>query len=111
MVEKKCTDRTDDKTLIFAEEATKAMNQMYSLIRKILAGRCGEENVDIIIEEFVSGKYTHDRPFMAEDVKRLLGDCVRTDVPEEVYELMKLYRMEIGRNRPGVEYVPLSPKH
>ena len=48
---------------------------------------------------------------MAEDVKRLLGDCVRTDVPEEVYELMKLYRMEIGRNRPGVEYVPLSPKH
>jgi len=33
---------------------------------------------------------------------------VQTDVPEEVYELMKLYRMEVGRSRPGVEYVPLS---
>jgi len=45
---------------------------------------------------------------MAEDVKELLGDCVSTDVPEEVYELMKLYRMEIGGRRPGVENVPLS---
>jgi hypothetical protein len=45
---------------------------------------------------------------MAEDARDILEDCVKTEVPEEVYELMKLYRMEIGRNRPGVEYVPLS---
>jgi hypothetical protein len=45
---------------------------------------------------------------MADDVKELLGGCVSTNVPEEVYELMKLYRMEIGGRRPGVENVPLS---
>jgi ClpP class serine protease len=108
VVGKKKIDKTDDKTLIYAEEAHKAMDQMKVLLKKILQGKCGEEQMDIIIEEFVSGKYTHDRPFMAEDARALLGECIKTDVPAEVYELMKLYRMEIGRNRPGVEYVPLS---
>jgi ClpP class serine protease len=110
IVEKKNKNRIDDKTLIYAEEAAKAMEQMKVLIQKILVGKCGENNIDTITEEFVSGKYTHDRPFMADDVRAILGECVRTDVPEEVYELMKLYRMEVGRNRPGVEYVPLSRK-
>lgn len=110
IVEKKNKNRIDDKTLIYAEEAAKAMEQMKVLIRKILVGKCGENNIDTITEEFVSGKYTHDRPFMADDVRAILGECVRTDVPAEVYDLMRLYRMEVGRNRPGVEYVPLSRK-
>ncbi|OPY50210.1 MAG: dihydroxynaphthoic acid synthetase [Methanosaeta sp. PtaU1.Bin060] len=108
IVGKKKIDEMDDKTLIYAEEAQKAMDQMKVLLRKILQGKCGEEQMETVIEEFVSGKYTHDRPFLAEDARALLGECIQTDVPEEVYELMKLYRMEIGRNRPGVEYVPLS---
>jgi ClpP class serine protease len=108
IVEKKKIDEIDDKTLIYAEEARKAMDQMKVLLRKILAGKCGEDRMDILTEEFVSGKYTHDRPFMAEEAQALLGECVRTDVPDEVFELMKLYRMEVGRSRPGVEYVPLS---
>jgi ClpP class serine protease len=107
-VQKKSIDEIDDKTLVFAEEADKALKQMEELVRKIMQGRCGGDNITKIIEDFVSGKYTHDRPFMAEDVKELLGGCVSTDVPEEVYELMKLYRMEIGGRRPGVENVPLS---
>jgi ClpP class serine protease len=111
IVEKKNKNRIDDKTLIYAEEAAKAMAQMKDLLKKILAGKCGEGNIDIISEEFVSGKYTHDRPFMADDVRAILGECVKTDVPAEVYDLMRLYRMEVGRNRPGVEYVPLSRKN
>ena len=107
-VKKKCVDEIDDKTLVFAEEAEKALKQMNDLVRKIMVNRCGGDKIERIIEDFVSGKFTHDRPFMAEDVKELLGDCVSTDVPEEVYELMKLYRMEIGGRRPGVENVPLS---
>ncbi len=110
MVEKKNKNRIDDKTLIYAEEAAKAMEQMRLLLRRILGGKCGEEHLETIIEEFVSGKYTHDHPFMAEDLRALLGECVQIDMPEEVYELMKLYRMEVGRNRPGVEYVPLARK-
>jgi ClpP class serine protease len=107
VVGKKKIDEIDDKTLIYAEEARKAMNQMRNLLKKILDGKCGGEKMEDIIEEFVSGKYTHDHPFMAEQAQSLLGECVETNVPEEVYALMDLYRMEAGRSRPGVEYVPL----
>jgi len=107
---KKKIDEMDDKTLIYAEEAKKAMSQMRELLKKILEGKCGGEKLDIIIDEFVSGKYTHDHPFMAEQAQSLLGECVETAVPAEVYALMDLYRMEAGRSRPGVEYVPLM-KH
>ena len=107
VVGKKKIDEIDDRTLIFAEEARKAMNQMRNLLKKILDGKCGGEKMEGIIEEFVSGKYTHDHPFMAEQAQSLLGECVETNVPEEVYALMDLYRMEAGRSRPGVEYVPL----
>ncbi|VVB71513.1 Serine dehydrogenase proteinase [uncultured archaeon] len=110
VVSKKKVDEIDDKTLIYAEEARKALDQMKALLKKILEGKCGGDKLETIIEEFVSGKYTHDRPFMGDEAKALLGDCVQTDVPEEVYELMDLYRMEAGRSRPGVEYVPLM-KH
>jgi len=110
VVSKKKIDEIDDKTLIYAEEAKKAMSQMRRLIGDILDGKCDKEKQDAIIEEFVSGKYTHDRPFMAEQARSLLGDCVETDVPEEVYSLMDLYRMEAGRSRPGVEYVPLMKR-
>ncbi|NPV62705.1 MAG: hypothetical protein HPY61_08760 [Methanotrichaceae archaeon] len=111
VVEKKKTDETDDKTLVYAEEARKALEQMKALLARILDGKCGKDRLDVIIEEFVSGKYTHDHPFMAEEARYLLGDCVKTEVPEEVYELMNLYRMEVGRGRPGVEYVPLTRKN
>jgi ClpP class serine protease len=110
VAKKKKIDEMDDKTLIYAEEAKKAMNQMKGLIKDILDGKCSEDKQNDIIEEFVSGKYTHDRPFMAEQARSLLGDCVETDVPEEVYSLMDLYRMEAGRSRPGVEYVPLMKR-
>jgi len=107
VVGKKKIDEIDDRTLIFAEEARKAMSQMRNLLKKIMDGKCDGEKMEGIIEEFVSGKYTHDHPFMAEQAQSLLGECVQTDVPEEVYALMDLYRMEAVRSRPGVEYVPL----
>jgi len=110
VVGKKKTDEIDDKTLIYAEEAKKAMQQMKELLAKILEGKCGNDRLATIAEEFVSGKYTHDHPFMAEEARALLGECVQTDVPEEVYALMDLYRMETSRNRPGVEYVPLMKR-
>jgi len=108
VVQKKKIDEMDDKTIVYAEEAQKAITQVRGLLKKILEGKCSEGRMDNIIEEFVSGKYTHDHPFMADDAQKLLGECVTTDVPQEVYDLMKLFRMEIGRRRPGVEYVPLS---
>jgi ClpP class serine protease len=110
LMEKKKIDEVDDKTIILADQAEKALSQIERLVRTILDGKCDGENADVIVEEFVSGKYTHDHPFLAEDATKLLGDCVKTDVPGEVYDLMKLYRMEVARRRPGVEYVPVTGK-
>ena len=110
LLEKKKIDEVDDKTIILADQAEKALSQIEALVRNILDGKCDGKKADVIVEEFVSGKYTHDHPFLAEDAKRLLGECVNTDVPGEVYDLMKLYRMEVARRRPGVEYVPVTGK-
>ncbi|MGB3943728.1 MAG: hypothetical protein WBK88_02920 [Methanothrix sp.] len=110
LMEKKKIDEVDDKTIILADQAEKALSQIEGLVRTILDGKCEGEKADVIVEEFVSGKYTHDHPVLAEDAKKLLGECVNTDVPGEVYDLMKLYRMEVARRRPGVEYVPVTGK-
>ena len=110
LMAKKKIDEVDDKTIVLADQAEKALSQMDGLVKTILDGKCDGEKVGVIIEEFVSGKYTRDHPFLAEDARRLLGECVNTDVPAEVYDLMKLYRMEVARRRPGVEYVPVTGK-
>jgi len=110
LMAKKKIDEVDDKTIVLADQAEKALSQMDGLVKTILDGKCDGEKVGVIIEEFVSGKYTHDHPFLAEDARRLLGECVNTDVPAEVYDLMKLYRMEVARRRPGIEYVPVTGK-
>jgi ClpP class serine protease len=99
-------NRIDDRTLIIADEAKKAMNQMEILLRRILAPALPGIEAARIIRELLSGNYPHDHPFMANDVKELLGDRVTTQVPVEVFDLMRLYQSEIGRRRAGVEYVP-----
>jgi ClpP class serine protease len=110
VLEKKHINRIDDRTVMLADEAKKAIDQTDSLIRKLLADRYSPEQIDRVLIELSSGKYPHDHPLMAEDVVQLLGDSVSTTVPGEVYDLMKLYRMEVARRRPGVEYVPVAPK-
>lgn len=110
LMKKKDINEMDDKTIVLADQAEKAMKQMTELTRSILDGKCVDTKTEEIIQEFVSGKYTHDHPFLAAEAKKLLGDCVNTEVPTEVYKLMELYGMEVAKRRPGVEYVPASGK-
>jgi len=107
----KNVNEIDDRTLILAEEAKKAVRQMEDLVRKILGDRFPKEKVDEIVSELVSGKYTHDHPITRDDIERLLGSqCVEKKMPQEVYDLMALYRMESRPRRPGVEFVPVMPE-
>ncbi len=111
LTEIKNVDEIDDRTLILAEEAKKAVRQMENLVRKILGDRYPKEKLDEIVSELVSGKYTHDHPITRDDVERLLGgDRVDKKMPQEVYGLMALYRMESRPRRPGVEFVPVMPE-
>jgi ClpP class serine protease len=110
VLEKKNIDKIHDRTIMLADEAKKAIDQTDALIRKLLADRYSPDTIDAVVQEMVSGKYPHGHPLMADELVRLLGVHVSTAVPVEVYELMKLYRMDVSRRRPGVEYVPVAPK-
>jgi ClpP class serine protease len=108
-VKEKPIERVGDATLMLADDAKKAQDQMIVFVRAIMKGKCGEQNIDKIIQELVMGKYTHDYPIFPEMAKELLGDCVKIGIPKSVYELMEFYKMASGTHRPGVEYIPVAP--
>ncbi|MDI6718331.1 MAG: hypothetical protein QMD46_01785 [Methanomicrobiales archaeon] len=110
VMEKKSINRIDDRTLVLAVEARKALKQMEGLVRRLLGDRYDSATIERVLQTFVAGEYPHDRPFMADEMKEILGDRLTMDIPPEVFPLMKLYRMEVGRRRPGVEYVPAAPR-
>ncbi len=103
-VQLKGVDKVSDTTLILADVAEKALNQMKSLVREFLEGKVPEDRVDEIVEELVSGKYTHDYPITVDTLKKW-GIPVKTDVPPEIYELMELYP-QARSSRPNIEYLP-----
>lgn len=108
VLETKPISEVSDTTIVLAEEARKAIKQMEDLIKDLLRGRYEEERINAIIEELVHGKYTHDYPITYGKLVELLGENrVTTDVPKLVYDLMRLYEMEVKPRRPGVEYIPV----
>lgn len=113
-VEKKNINELDDQTLILADIAEKAMNQVYELAVEILSDKeetLSKEKIEFIAKELSSGKWTHDYPLTCERVKKL-GLPVSFDMPEDVYTLMSLYP-QAGVGRPSVQYLPMpvQPPH
>jgi ClpP class serine protease len=108
VVEKKKVDELDDRTLYLAEESKKAINQMKIMVKMLVSDHHGEEAANKIVEELVSGKYTHDFPITAGDTCKLLGECVNTKLPPEVHKLMSYYKMQTSTRRPSVEFVPVA---
>jgi ClpP class serine protease len=109
VVEQKKIDEIDDRTLILAEESKKAVEQIKNTVRKLVGDLGSPEDTEKIVDELVSGKYTHDFPITAEVACELFGDCVNMELPKEVYTLMSLYKMETKARRPSVEFVPRTP--
>jgi len=109
VVKEKPIDKIADRTLIMADDARKAQDQMKAMIREILKGKCGEDHTDLILDEMVSGRHTHDYPIFPEKAQQLIGSCVKIGIPGSVYDLMDFYKAESGGRKPGVEYVPLAP--
>jgi ClpP class serine protease len=95
----------DDKTLILADQAEKAIAQMRHEVAELLATKNpGEKSADIA-KLLTSGTWTHDYPITYERA-RDLGLPVRTDMPENMLRLMELYPQPM-RRQPSVEYVPV----
>jgi ClpP class serine protease len=94
----------DDRTLILADVADKAIRQVERIVFNLVRGRLGEERGMELARTLSDGQWTHDYPLTAEEAKHL-DLPVRTGLPEELYELMRLYPQS-GQRRPSVEYVP-----
>jgi ClpP class serine protease len=105
VVEQKSVDEVDDKTLILADVARKAIAQVRARARSILAEHLPEERAQELAQVLSEGRWTHDYPFTVEEAKEL-GLPVNAEMPEVVYKLMALYRQP-GQRRPSVQYIPV----
>jgi ClpP class serine protease len=95
----------DDKTLILADQAEKAIAQMHQEVSELLTKNHSAEEVADMAKLMTRGTWTHDYP-ITYDRARELGLPVRSDMPENMMRLMQLYPQPI-RRQPSVEYVPL----
>jgi ClpP class serine protease len=105
VVEKKPIERLDDRTLVMADVAEKAVRHMKQVVRDLLAPRVDAKKADAIAEELAGGHYTHDDPITVEEAKAL-GLPVEVGLPEQAYDLMALFP-QAGNRRPSVQFVPL----
>jgi ClpP class serine protease len=95
----------DDKTLILADQAEKAIAQMRHEVGELLADRYPGEKAEEIAKLMTSGTWTHDYPITCERA-RSLGLPVNSDMPENILRLMELYPQPM-RRQPSVEYLPV----
>jgi ClpP class serine protease len=104
-VAKKPVERVDDRTLVMADVAEKALRHMKQVVRDLVADSLGGQKAESLAEELAGGHYTHDDPITVTEAADM-GLPVRTGLPPEAYALMELFPQE-GRRRPSVQFVPL----
>ena len=95
----------DDKTLILADQAEKAIAQMRQEVTELLAEKYPGGKAEEIAKLMTTGTWTHDYPITCERAREL-GLPVNSDMPENMLRLMQLYPQPM-RRQPSVEYVPL----
>jgi ClpP class serine protease len=105
VIERKEPKDIDDTTLILADVARKALTQVRSTVRGLLADRLPAEQADTLADTLTRGAWTHDYPITAEEATAL-GLPVSTTMPTEIYQFMRLFPQPT-RTRASVEYIPL----
>ncbi len=107
VLEQKDVKDIDDQTLILADVSRKAIDQMKEYLMRLLTSKGMEDQkAQHIAEELAVGKFTHDYPLTV-DYLRQLGLKVKTEVPQEVYDLMDLYEQPVSSQPPSVQYIPV----
>ncbi len=104
-VEQKDPNNVDDETLIMADMARKAINQVKDTVRSLASTHLPAETAERLAETLPVGLWTHDYPITAE-MARQFGLNVSTELPAEIYQLMNLFP-QTAQRRPSVEYIPL----
>jgi ClpP class serine protease len=104
VLDRKDINEIDDRTLVLADMAKKAIRQVRETATSILAAHHEPEQAAQIAETLSSGQWTHDYPISVSEARNI-GLRVSTEVPRQVYDLMVLHPQS-GQRRPSVEYIP-----
>lgn len=106
VLEAKPLAEVEDRTIILADVARKALRQVHHTVVRILtANGMDPEKAQFLADTLTTGRWTHDYPIDFEEAKAL-GLPVSDQLPHEIYELMRLYPQATGR-RPSVQYIPI----
>ncbi len=105
-VDRKPVARTDDRTLILADIASKALRQVTESVQQILRDNgMSAEAAQGVADQLSTGQWTHDYPLELDTLKRL-GLPASDKLPDVVFDLMALYPQPM-RGQPSVQYIPL----
>jgi ClpP class serine protease len=108
IVKQKPIQEVEDKTLILADVAEKAINQMRTFVTDLIAHRTERDVAEKLAMTLTGGIWTHDYPIVFEEAKSL-GFPVTEPLPEEIYQLMDLFPQATAQ-RPSVQYIPVPYK-
>ncbi|HYM64165.1 MAG TPA: hypothetical protein VES61_05750 [Gaiellaceae bacterium] len=106
VAQKKPVENLDDRTLLLADVAEKALRHMKQVVTLLVTPRLDVKKAESLAEELAGGHYTHDDPITFPEAQQL-GLPVEAGLPDEAYALMELFP-QAGRRRPSVQYVPLG---
>lgn len=109
VVARKPIAEIDDRTLILADQAEKAISQIRASVRELLGDKLPPERAAELADLLSEGTWTHDYAITA-DVARALGLSVSTDFPGDVFRLMEYFPQPL-RSQPGVEYLPTPRRY
>lgn len=104
-VAKKPIAELEDETLILADQAEKAVAQLYEAVKELLKDKFPDSKTDELARLLSEGTWTHDYPLTYERAKAL-GLPVGVQMPADVMKLMSLFPQPV-RHTPSVEYVPV----
>ena len=94
----------DDRTLILADVAEKALSQIHDTLRILLSDKYEPAQAEAITKILSQGIWTHDNPITFEKATQL-GLKVSADMPPDIHKLMALFPQPI-RRQTTVEYLP-----
>lgn len=105
VVRQKGKDKIDDRTLMMAEIAAKAVTQVRNFVYYLLSDKMEEAQARELAELLSCGNWTHDYPIDSDQLKKM-GLPVTVGLMDDIYSLMDLYPQPAQR-RPSVQFIPL----
>jgi ClpP class serine protease len=97
-------NKVDDETLILADVAEKALQQIRAEVHELLTDKLPADKVDALADKLSQGTWTHDHPISLAQAQTL-GLPVRGDMPDDFYQLMALFP-QATQSQATVQYIP-----